>query len=203
MMNRADLLFLIISLSLLMSSRTEKSFNLLSSLSLSLPPSLPPSQPSSFSRLNILNFLPLFAWHLISVLLSCPYHSCMSSFVIIFWTFHSHQSRAFFSGPSGPVSFFISIHFSSGRGGKQEVFKGCFISQFYSQHLSWLFFPAASAQVWSLFLSKRLREKLDWSVCVCECGSAFMCDWTGILLLTKKNHEDSKWHKTVLHIYYI
>ena len=65
MMNLADPLFLIISPSPIMSSRTVK---LRPSLSLSLP------SAGLFSSLNILNFPPLFARRLIPVFLSFLVH---------------------------------------------------------------------------------------------------------------------------------
>ena len=148
MMNLADPLFLIISPSPIMSSRTVK---LRSSLSLSLSPQL-----GSFPLL----IFSIFPRCLLAVsFLSFFHSSSILDELICHFSFNISLSHAVFCGSSVSLSLslslslplFISIHlfsffsFFSRREGKQKVFKDSFISQIYSQLLSQLFFPPATS----------------------------------------------------------
>ena len=146
MMNLADPLFLIISPSPIMSSRTVK---LRSSLSLSLSPQL-----GSFPLL----IFSIFPRCLLAVsFLSFFHSSSILDELICHFSFNISLSHAVFCGSSVSLSlslclfsyrsifFLFFLSFFSRREGKQKVFKDSFISQIYSQLLSQLFFPPATS----------------------------------------------------------
>lgn len=154
MMNLADPMFLIILPFPLMSSRTEKSLKLCSSLSLCH------SAGFFFSKLFSIfscclaatSSLPLFVpWWFLHELLCHYFSKC--------FTYRCHT----FSSSTSSVSLFSLIPFFSGSHEKQQVFKESFVPQLYSRILSQLFFPAT----W--FISNRLF--LTWSpIWQCEAG---------------------------------
>ena len=173
MMNLADPLFLIISLSPIMSSGTENCVPLSLSLSFHLlifsifPRCLLAVSLLSFSHSSsILDELICHFSFNVSLLLRprcLLWLPCFSLSLSLSLCLFSYRSSSFF-----PLFFLGETE--SRRCSRILLFLRFTVG--FSVSFSFLPLPA---QVWSLFLSKRFREELDWSVCECECACVCVC----------------------------